>query len=257
MDRLAEMRMSRLESGGIQPQIFESIQGEGRSIGVPSTFIRLADCNLACSWCDVPETWRFAGSDAADMPHDYDTLYDKDVETVVTRVNEIATAVANLRPRNVVITGGEPLLQQRAFNRLIPEILQHDDQFTFEVETNGTIVPSNDAVRFIRQFNVSPKLAGSGNNLKRRNNVKALQTFAQLESADFKFVVSNDDDIAEVLTLVDSFNIPPRRVFIMPEGITREAIEDGQRELVDYCLNHGFTLTNRLHLTLFGNKRGT
>src|SRR6187551_1148089 len=106
-------------------EIFESLQGEGASSGAPCVFVRLAQCNLHCSWCDTKYTWDFE-------------RYRYEDEVAERSVAEVAQLVNAAPSRRLVLTGGEPLLQQRAlkefFARLSPDI-------TVEVETTARSCP--------------------------------------------------------------------------------------------------------------------
>ena len=129
------------------PEIFESIQGEGASAGVPSTFVRLAVCNLQCSWCDTAYTWDWKE-------------YERANQVLQISAAAVVDAVAGRRPRNVVVTGGEPLAQRHALAGLMRALREHG--YRIEVETNGTI-PPGELTGLVDQWNVSPKLASSGN----------------------------------------------------------------------------------------------
>ncbi|HZS26240.1 MAG TPA: 7-carboxy-7-deazaguanine synthase QueE [Candidatus Angelobacter sp.] len=221
-------------------EIFESVQGEGVNIGTPSMFLRLAFCNLRCSWCDTKYTW------------DWQTYRREDeVETMSSQA--VISLLRSRQPKNIVITGGEPLLQQR---QLLPVIRDLAADHTFEVETAGTITPSNDLEGLINIWNVSPKLANSNNSFKARHRAEPLMRFAQMENAFFKFVIQAEGDIQEVLELVNEFHIPNTRVLLMPEGIDAVELQKKSGWLAQQCIQHGFRLGYRLHVALWGNKRG-
>lgn len=118
-----------------EPEIFHSIQGEGASQGTPCVFLRLAGCNLACSWCDTAYSWN--GTSPA----------------VKLSPEEAAAAVLHYPCRRLVITGGEPLVQQKA----LPGLLRLLPEHFVEMETNGAILPDEELLHHIGQFNVSPK----------------------------------------------------------------------------------------------------
>ena len=145
------LKVSRQPSG--DPEIFHSIQGEGVSAGTPTVFLRLATCNLACTWCDTRYTWDWRNFDYADG------VVEMALDEVERRVLEFG------RPR-LVITGGEPLLQQAVLAPLVSSLAGQG--FYCELETNGTIVPSPDMIEGIAQWNVSPKLENSGNMTRAR-----------------------------------------------------------------------------------------
>jgi organic radical activating enzyme len=257
MSEVVDLTLSRMESGSELPQIFDTIQGEGRHAGEPSTFVRLSGCNLTCSWCDVPETWRFENSAAESAPHDDNRIFRRAAEEMSLDTDAVADIVVAKAPRRLIVTGGEPLLQQGRIVDLIDKVWQRDPSFATEIETNGTIAPKPELAARVGQFNVSPKLENSGNYPKKRDKPRAMEAFVALPQADFKFVISTYHDLEEALSLVDKYDIPPQRVFLMPEGRTAEKIQSGQRQLVDFCIEHGFNLSGRLHIALFGDVRGT
>lgn len=230
------MLMSRLENG--EPEVFASIQGEGVSIGVPSVFVRLGECNLKCSYCDTRYTW------------DWDA-FNKDDETaevpeasLEARVLELAGA----NTRNVVITGGEPMLQQE---HLVPFIGRLRERgFDVEIETNGTIEPRADMQ--VSRWNVSPKLENSGNKKTARLRTGPLTWFAAAPNATFKFVVATEGDLTEILDLARHYGIPNHRIILMPEGQKPDAINARSAWLAEKAREHGFRFSTRLHVLLWG-----
>ena len=236
---MTTLRVSRLPDGS--PEIFRTVQGEGVSAGMPAVFLRLATCNLKCSWCDTKYTWDW-------------TQYEYDREVATAYSDEALERVRALGTRRVVITGGEPLMQQRALEPLVREL--RTDGYECEVETNGTLAPTEAMVACISQWNVSPKLANSDNSLERRRVPASLQAFRDLDNAWFKFVISEKGDIGEVERLVEEFEIPEGRVLLMPEGTTREALDSRSAWLAEACAERGFRFTTRLHILTWGNERG-
>ena len=210
-------------------------------MGVPSVFLRLATCNLACHWCDTKYTWDWRN-------------FDYQSEVVELDLEEIRGRIRAFNCPHIVITGGEPLLQQVDLEPLVESLA--DDGHTFEVETNGTIVPLPGMVRHIGQWNVSPKLRTSGNTSEERQIPLAMETFARLPEAFFKFVVTAESDIDEVRALRDKYQLPPDRVLLMPEGRTRDALEKKSSWLSEACVRHGFRFTTRLHILIWGDERG-
>lgn len=244
-DRLADDRavtrlaLSRLPGG--QPEIFASVQGEGASLGVPSVFVRLSGCNLACSWCDTRYTWDWAE-------------YDPKAERMRLEVEGVVQVVEQAAARNVVITGGEPLLQ-RAPLRALAAALKVGGR-RVEVETNGTILPGTELAAVVDQWNVSPKLATSGNSRDRREAPEALAWFAQQRQAYFKFVVVQPSDLDEVDEMVARYAVPTERVLLMPEGTLPTDLRVRSIWLAEACQSRGYRLTTRLHVLLWGDERG-
>ncbi|MBA4181261.1 MAG: pyrroloquinoline quinone biosynthesis protein PqqE [Anaerolinea sp.] len=232
-----DLLVSRMAGG---PEIFASIQGEGASAGYPSTFVRLAVCNLRCTWCDTAYTWDWS-------------RFDRREQVLPMPAEAVFDTVRALAPRRVVITGGEPLLQRR---QLVPLLtLLNEAGYCVEIETNGTLAPAG-AAPLIQQFNVSPKLAHSGNEGLARIRPDALRWFAGDERAVFKFVVQDQADLAELESLREAFAIPPGRVILMPEGRTADEIRQRSPWLADICTQRGYRFSTRLHILIWGDKRG-
>lgn len=237
-----------------QPEIFTTVQGEGRNLGRPVVFARLSGCNLQCSWCDTPYTWAF--TDAMAEKHDQGVKYDKDAEQIKLTVGEAVDQVSGYPLDRLVITGGEPMQQQKSLVPFIKGLRERNPNQWVEIETNGTIAPNEDMLELVDQFNVSPKLSNSGNELKRRQKDKAMKTLVETPKADFKYVVFGDEDLPELLEQVEKYEIPHDRVFLMPEGRTEEEVTRHQQQLVDVAKENNFNLTTRLHVLIWGAKRG-
>ncbi len=233
------LKVSRQPDG--EPEIFHSLQGEGPASGTPSVFLRLALCNLVCTWCDTKYTWDWRS-------HDYRT------EVIELPLEQVERNILAYGCRHLVITGGEPLLQQGGLASLVRSLKGRE--FTFEVETNGTIAPHAELVEDVDQWNVSPKLENSGNALHRREVPGALDAFRRLPHSYFKFVVVESSDVEKVRELVERHDIPRDRVILMPEGRSRQALEHRSQWLSRVCIEEGFRFTPRLHILLWGDQRG-
>jgi organic radical activating enzyme len=221
-------------------EVFESIQGEGASAGSPSVFVRLATCNLRCAWCDTRYTWDWAQFD-----------YDKEVRRVA--VSSVVAELAPSDPAHVVVTGGEPLLQQPALVELLSRLpaTRH-----VEVETNGTIAPAPELARRVDQWNVSPKLANSGEPRERRIVIDALTALRSTGRAWLKLVVEATSDMDEAHALVDELAWPRERVLLMPQAASREALAERMPVTLRLAKEHGFTASPRLHVERWGGQRG-
>lgn len=233
-----------------EPEIFASVQGEGPSVGMPVAFLRLSRCNLACVWCDTAYTWHFQGDN---RPHRSDESFDRKANQVEMDEAEVAASVAALGQKRLVITGGEPLMQAGK----LAEMLEHLPDMQVEIETNGTVMPPARLDIRIDQYNVSPKLAHSGNPADLALKPEMLDHWATDERAFFKFVIAEPGDVDEVRSLVDTHMIPANRVFLMPEGIDSETLRQREKWLAPLCLEEGYRLTDRMHIHLFGDTRGT
>lgn len=233
-----------------EPEIFASIQGEGASTGKPCTFVRLSRCNLACVWCDTAYTWRFAGDN---RPHRDGETYDRADNQVTLPEEDVAARIAALGRHRLVITGGEPLLQGPALARMIA----HLPATRVEIETNGTVAPHAALDPLVAQYNVSPKLAHSGNPADLALPPERLAHWAAEPRAWFKFVVAAPEDVDQVLAIQRDHAIPAGRIFLMPEGRDSATVRERARWLAQICSDHEFNLSDRLHIHLFGDTRGT
>ncbi|MSQ31780.1 MAG: 7-carboxy-7-deazaguanine synthase QueE [Dehalococcoidia bacterium] len=233
------LEVSRKSDG--QPEIFQSIQGEGASAGTPSVFLRLAQCNLRCAWCDTKYTWDWAHFDQAK-------------ETTKMSVEDICNAVSAFGMKRLIITGGEPLLHQDKLFPLCKWL--KSSGYVFEIETNGTITPSPEMLSLIDQWNVSPKLANSGNSPQKREITPALKTFASSKRSFFKFVISEESDVKEVEVLADKYCISKEQIILMPQAATKAALNMRSAWLTKLCEEKGYRFSSRLHIMLWGNKRG-
>jgi 7-carboxy-7-deazaguanine synthase len=223
-----------------EPEIFASLQGEGLSAGKPCAFIRLSNCNLACTWCDTAYTWDFQN-------------HDRRANQVTLSEEEAAAQIAALKQPRLVITGGEPLLQAPALTRMIALL----PPLQIEVETNGTVIPPVKLDALIHQYNVSPKLAHSGNAAAAALDPAKLAHWASESKASFKFVVATPDDLAQVLALQKAHAIPANKIHLMPEGRDSETLRARCRWLAELCATYQFSLSDRLHIHLYGDTRGT
>lgn len=249
------MKLARMAEGA---EIFHTLQGEGISVGVAAVFVRLSLCNLHCVWCDTDHTWNFQGTP---WVHEKDSLagyakHRKEDAIIEMGVAEVAEKVRGFGCRRVVLTGGEPLLQEAELLALMKELRRDGGVWFFEIETNGTRLPGEDFLAEIDQMNVSPKLANSGVDLRLRRKVKVLRGLAATGKAWFKFVVKGGQDVDEVKELIGDVGIGAERVILMPEGRSVQEIDEVALGVVELCKEFGFRFSDRLHVRLWGDRRG-
>jgi len=223
-------------------EIFFSIQGEGKLVGIPSVFIRTSGCNLRCTWCDTPYTsWSPEGESL-------------DIDTIVNRVAEHPT-------RYVVLTGGEPMIAP-GIEELT--IALHERSYHITIETAATVW--KDVVCDLAS--VSPKLANStpwardaewaARHEAERINLDVIRRFMTMPDYQLKFVVDAPEDLAEIDALLATLgDIVTSNILLMPQGVTREALDAKALWLAELCKQRGFRFCPRLHIDLFGNTRGT
>ncbi|MBI2154191.1 MAG: 7-carboxy-7-deazaguanine synthase QueE [Candidatus Rokubacteria bacterium] len=211
-------------------EVFFSIQGEGATAGTPAVFVRLQGCSVGCVWCDTKYSWDPGGGREVAL-------------------EDLVEEAAAFPCRRCVITGGEPL-ESPLFSPLVHALRARG--FTLEVETSGTLPPP--AVP-VDQWNVSAKLAGSGVPEAKRINPEAIRRFLRL-GAWWKFVVVDAADVAEVLRLAERFAIPREKILLMPEGVRREETLERSPWVAEECQRYGFRFSPRLHILLWGARRG-
>lgn len=213
-------------------------------------FIRLSRCNLACIWCDTAYTWYFDGDT---RPHRAGVTYDRRANQITLAEPEAAERIRALGRTRLVITGGEPLLQAGP----LAIMLDHLPGMAVEIETNGTVArpPALDAR--VVQYNVSPKLAHSGNPAALARDPAMLADWAAEPRAQFKFVIAEPADLAQVQAIARAHGIEPGRIWLMPEGTDSPTLRERLHWLVPLALETGYHLSDRLHIHLFGDTRGT
>jgi len=241
------MKVSKLPSN--KPELFYSIQGEGFSAGIPSIFLRLALCNLQCKWCDTPYTWNWEGTN-------YETVsgqkFKKEDSIINLSVSEIIREFERFPSEHLIITGGEPLIQQKEISELVDALEFH---WSIEIETNGTIIPDAISMEKDVQYNVSPKLPHSGNDMDKAIKPEVIEWFVSYENSFFKFVIGEEKDLELVVDLQYMYRIPPWRIILMPKGTTTSEIKQCAKTVAELCLSHGYRYSDRAHVHIWGDER--
>lgn len=217
-----------------------TIQGEGPNVGRRCAFLRLSGCNLTCTWCDTPYTWDWEGLNGE--------RFDKESETHPATIYDIHYQLTGMGVRLVVISGGEPMIQQDNLTPLVERL--RASGIEVEIETNGTITPRD--INPTR-FNVSPKLAHSL--VREKKRIKPDTLHAYTGRAIFKFVCQQPDDLDEVDQIVHDARIPIGDVWIMPEGRDPVTLQNHARAITDTAIERGYNITPRLHVMTWGNRR--
>jgi len=223
-------------------EIFYSIQGEGRLTGVPSVFVRTSGCNLRCWFCDTGYTsWQPEGDVLA-------------IEQILARVTEYPA-------HHVVVTGGEPLIV--AGIELLCSALK-DRGYHVTVETAATVfkpVACDLASLSPKLSNSTPwereggKFAPAHERLRLCPDV--IRAFMKHSDYQLKFVIDKSADVEEVLGVLKLLpEVEHGKVLLMPQGVTREELDERGPWLVEACKKHGFRYCPRLHIELYGNRRG-
>ena len=224
-------------------EVYKAIQGEGPNAGRPCVFLRTGLCNLDCVWCDTPYTWDVTRYDVeAEAP-----------EVTMPRLIEKFNAIDVDGTGRLVLTGGEPMMWRS--DETMRDLF-HWWSGPVDVETNGTLVPSMGLVEAVDTWVVSPKLASSGVRESKRFKPRALDVFSGFDNAVFKFVITSEADLGEVLIFQRTLGLPADRIWLMAEGITQGDQLAGMRSIEGLCIEHGFNMSPRLHVLTHGNKRG-
>jgi 7-carboxy-7-deazaguanine synthase len=221
-------------------EIFHSIQGEGLLVGLPSVFVRLAGCALRCSWCDTAYAW----SETSGTPY---------------TLQQILSEVKQYPARHVVVTGGEPLVDmemrpRQGLHDLANGLREMGKHIT--IETAGLVYVG---ALECDLMSVSPKL-DMYRTLDRRTVSERVQSVCQLIDAydyQLKFVMENQSDIGAVHRILgDLGHVDPERVLLMPQARTQQEFMKKLSWVTALCIEHGFTLGQRLHLLLWDGERG-
>jgi len=222
-------------------EIFYSVQGEGLLVGTPSVFVRTSGCNLRCVWCDTPYTsWAPEGSEQP--------------------VDAILEEAKRYPARHAVVTGGEPMIA--------PQIAELTAGLRglglhVTVETAGTVF----AEVACDLMSISPKLANStpwerdGGRWARQHerlriDVEVLRGLMASHAYQLKFVVERPEDLPEIRSIVEQTGAASERVVLMPEGIDADVLRARGQWLVEIVKQEGFRFSPRLHIELWGNRRG-
>ena len=239
----AESREVQGHALEIAEMFIDTIQGEGVNTGVPASFIRVQHCSLNCAWCDSEEVWRYGN------PYTVDEILD------LLEENEMIEKFRN--GQHLILTGGSPLRQQFELVSLIEGFIE---RFGFkpyiEIENEAVIEP-REIVKYIDCWNNSPKLMSSGNTKRARMKPDILRKLSSFENSWFKFVVTDEIDWNEIYTqFLEPGLIKREQIILMPEGATREELQDTRELTVNIAIREGVRFSDRQHIVLWDKKTG-
>ena len=222
-------------------EIFYSVQGEGSLVGVPSVFVRTTGCNLRCTWCDTPYTsWQPEGEEWS-------------IDQIMQRVGEFGAS-------HVVVTGGEPMIAPEII--ALTETLKRAGQH-ITIETAGTVYQPVTC----DLMSISPKLKNSvpverdgGRWAAQHERLRWQPDVLRRLIADYphqlKFVVADRNDVNEIEEMRKELGVDSRAVILMPEGVDRETLRERGEWIVEICKQRGYRFSPRLHVDLWGARRG-
>ncbi len=212
-------------------ELFLSLQGEGPSAGTPAHFLRLQGCDVGCVWCDSRYTWDPAAGRALT------------IEAAFAGLTALGDAPL------LVVTGGEPL-EHTGIDALLAAAV--DRWPRVEVETSGLFPPPRHDARL--HYNVSPKLPSA--TPRWGETWRHVAAWVAEPNATFKLVIGDPPDLDDALRRIDEHRLPRERVMLMPEGLTDEAVRRRARDLAEACKRLRLRMSPRLHVWLWGAKRG-
>ena len=234
-------------------EVFYSIQGEGKTIGIPSVFVRLGGCNLICGGmgtqfdkklyggaefrCDTVEVWM-----KAEIKEANEILDNKCIKAIQ-------------QGAHVILTGGEPMMQQKALGEFIKYIYKEiNPDAYFEVETNGTIMPNEYLLANIDLWNCSPKLLNSGNEKAMTFKPKVIKTLNKYNTI-FKFVINDHEGWKEIKELYYDI-IDKNKIYLMPSGENQSLLKNNKLNVVNLAIDNYVNFTTRLHIDIWNKKTG-
>ena len=276
-------------------ELFYSIQGEGRHMGVPSVFLRTFGCNLKCAGFGMPKgklsEERIKIAEFSQNYKDYKSLplvstgcdsyasWDPnfkhlspyyDTGDIVSRIMDILP-FNSWHDEHLVITGGEPLL---GWQQLYPELLSHDQMVNLKeltFETNGTQPLGDELKKYLQTkwhkrkgietvtFSVSAKLSSSGEDIKETICPEIVTEYEMYGHTYLKLVVATNEDVEEALEVVNTFrkNNFFGNVYLMPVGGVESVYSLNNRRVAELAMKHGLRYSDRLQVPLFKNEWGT
>jgi 7-cyano-7-deazaguanosine (preQ0) biosynthesis protein QueE len=224
-----------------------TIQGEGPAAGRHAAFVRFMGCNLSCSWCDTRWTWDGSTTDLRS-------------ETTLMTVDDIVKAVDAGGAKIVVITGGEPLLQQaRGITwRYLLRALSDSGMREVHIETNGTLAPDAVTLKWADTIVVSPKLLNAGSHRGRQNPAMhpGWKSVVDTHNIHLKIVCVDHVDVETAASIADAWDWPRDHVWVMPEGQTTDALRGRWQRIAEHAAQVGVNATHRLHVLAWGHERG-
>lgn len=230
-------------------ELFFTLQGEGKNVGVPTAFLRLQGCNLdpGCDWCDTQYAWGRSGHEISlqEVVQNLDSLW-------LDSYSPSGFVESMPRYKHICITGGEPLLQEVELGQLVSRLMQHE--YYIEIFTNGSLSPPKWASS-VASWVADIKCPSSG-----VESVAWRQWFRQRYTDQVKFVVADGKDLVFVTELKPYKFCQPDVVVSPMIPVTSKGVGVNElewaREVAAYCKQYGYRFSLQLHKLLYGNRRG-
>ncbi len=221
-------------------EIFHSIQGEGKYSGRPSTFIRVAKCNLTCP---------SFGVNGCDSYYAVNDKYQN--EWFDISLDEIQKEIDKNPKSDIVLTGGEPTL----FYKELYPIIQNNQNKLITIETNSTIYIDFEKYPLYKNvaFAMSVKLSNSGESESKRIKPEVIKNISlNAKKSFFKFVINRDLN-EEIKKITKDINMP---IYCMPLGESEYELQKNSFFVFDFCLKNSYNYSDRIHIRIFDKKKG-
>jgi len=230
---------------------FYSIQGEGMSSGRQSVFWRFQGCVLNCGFCDTTEVWKKG------------TTYTFAEWHSICRVADYYVKMKNGHGASLILTGGDPMIQQEAITAYF-DYLQaqggpnYPTAWNIEVETQATLPPTAAFAKYVKQWNLSPKLSNSGEPESKRLKYAVLASYLGNHYIPYqlKFVVANESDAKEAMEIVKRLSISSRNVFFMPMASNRKQMAERAPLVAKIAMDSGVNYSPRLQVDIWDQVTG-
>ena len=248
------MKYDKLQPIG---ELYSCLQGEGKYIGIPHILIRVSGCKLRCqfrdSFCDTPyaswkpEKGKFTLDDIVDF---YEV---------------------NPQIKHTMITGGGPTSHPKLLKELCRIGKDYNHLVTIETEGSEFVQTEADCISLSPKLSNSTPIPGTympyiGREVTEKDRLKHEKWRCNYDAmkllivnhSDYQLkpVVSSEEDLEEIKTLQNILDIPNNKVWLMPEGVTDDELTKRRRWLMEYATEHGYNFTDRLHIIVYGDKRG-
>jgi 7-carboxy-7-deazaguanine synthase len=223
----------------------DTIQGEN-NVGYPAAFLRLQHCTLNCIWCDSQEVWRYGNA------YNFNELFLLMEKPEFDLINKFSEG------QHLVLTGGSPLKQQFMLASFISKFIEvYGFKPYIEIENECVLLPAASLIKYIDCWNNSPKLENSMNNHTVRYNPRIIAYMSQLPNSFFKFVVSDERDWKEIKgNYLEAGLIKKSQIVLMPEGQTREKIENNRNIVLEIAIRENVRYTTREHIIIWDKMTG-
>lgn len=234
-------------------EVFYSIQGEGKTVGIPSVFVRLGGCNLICGGMGT----QFDGElhNEAEWRCDSIEVWMKAKSTPVSEILPPDCIRAIVNGAHIILTGGEPMIQQKRLEPFIEYIKEFiNPEAYFEVETNGTIMPNDYMQKNIDLWNCSPKLKNAGMDTEMTFKKDVIEKLNTLNTI-FKFVINDLKEWEEIKELYLDI-VEKKKIYLMPAGENQNLLKDNKMKVVELAKDNFLNFTTRLHIDIWNKKTG-